>query len=145
MEEPIYLGFTVLELSKLLMYETYYDKLQPYFGQGNLNLHYMVTDSFVLSVNTKDIVKDLKNLEDIFDFSNIDKNQELFSSKNKKVIGKYKLETPKSIWIDEFVCLRSKMDAFKCVDYSKNKIKGVSKSESKNNKFEEYKNCLDGE
>ena len=33
MDKPIYLGFTVFELSKLLMYETYYDKLQPYFGQ----------------------------------------------------------------------------------------------------------------
>ena len=30
MDKPIYLGFSVLELSKLLMYETYYDKLQPY-------------------------------------------------------------------------------------------------------------------
>ena len=33
MDKPIYLGFSVLELSKLLMYETHYDKLQPYFGQ----------------------------------------------------------------------------------------------------------------
>ena len=31
MDKPIYLGFSVLELSKLLIYETYYDKLQPYF------------------------------------------------------------------------------------------------------------------
>ena len=45
----------------------------------------MDTDSFVLSVNTKDILKDLKNLEDIFDFSNLDKNHELFSNKNKKI------------------------------------------------------------
>ena len=84
MDKPIYLGFTVLELSKLLMYETYYDKLQPYLGQENLQLHYMDTDSFVLSVNTKDIIKDLKNLEYIFDFSNLDKNHELFNNKNKK-------------------------------------------------------------
>ena len=34
------------------MYGTY-DKLQTYFGQENLHLHYMDTDSFVLSVNTK--------------------------------------------------------------------------------------------
>ena len=47
------------------------------------------TDSFVLSVNTKNISKDLKNLEDIFDFSNLDKNHELFSNKNEKVIGKF--------------------------------------------------------
>ena len=46
----------------------------------------MDTDSFVLSVNTKDIIKDLKNLEDMIVFSNLDKNHELFSNKNKKVI-----------------------------------------------------------
>ena len=103
------------------MYETYFDKLQSYFGQENIHLHYMDTDSFVLSVNTKDIIKDLKNLEDIFDFSNLDKNHELFSNKNKKVIRFFKIETPKSILIDEFVCLRSKMYAFKCGDDSKNK------------------------
>ena len=60
LDKPIYLGFTVLELSKLLMYESYYDILQPYFGQENIQLHYIDTDAFVLSLNTKDIVKDLK-------------------------------------------------------------------------------------
>ena len=143
MDKPIYLGFSVLELSKLLMYETYY-KLQPYFGQENIQLHYMDTDSFILSVNTKDIIKDLKNLEDKFDFSNLDKNHELFSNKNKKIIGKFKIKTPKNIWIDEFVCLRSKMYAFKCGDDSKTKLKGISKSQSKNIKFDEYYNCLFG-
>ena len=61
MDKPIYLGFSVLELSKLLTYEIYYDKLQPYFGQENIQLHYMDTDSFVSSVNTKGIIEDLKN------------------------------------------------------------------------------------
>ena len=32
MDKPTYLGFAILELSKLHMYETYYDTLQPYFG-----------------------------------------------------------------------------------------------------------------
>ena len=50
LEKPIYLGFPVLELSKLHMYETYYGKLQPYFGQDKLQLHYIDTDEFVLSV-----------------------------------------------------------------------------------------------
>ena len=81
MDKPIYLGLSVLELSKLLMYETSHDKLQPYFEQENIHLHYMDTDSFVLTVNTKDIIKDLKNLEDILDFSNLDKTHELFSKK----------------------------------------------------------------
>ena len=56
----------------------------------------METDNFVLSVNTKDIIEDLKSLEDIFDFSNLDQNHELFSNKNKKVVGKFKIETPKT-------------------------------------------------
>ena len=79
------------------MFETYYYKLRPDFGQENLHLHYMDTDSFILNVNKKDVIKDLKNLEDIFDFNILDKNHELFSNKNKEVIGKYKIETPKNI------------------------------------------------
>ena len=64
----------------------------------------------------------------------------------KKVIGKFKIETPKNIFIDEFICLRSKAYSFKCKNNNenKNKIKGNSKSQSKHNKFEEYYNCLFG-
>ena len=61
MDRPIYLGFAILEISKLLMYETYFDKLQPHFGRDNIQSHYMDTDAFVLSKNTKDLIKDLKN------------------------------------------------------------------------------------
>ena len=144
MDKPIYLGFTVLELGKLLMYETYYDILKTYFGQENIQLHYMDCDSFVLSIETENIINDLKNLRDLFDRSNLNKNHELFSNKNKKVVGKFKIETPENIWIDEFVALRSKCYAFKCGNNSKNKLKGISKSQSKNIKFEEYYNCLFG-
>ena len=144
MDEPIFLGFAVLELSKFHMYETYCDKLQPYFGQKNIQLHYIDTDAFVLSVNTKDIIRDLKNLEDVFDFSSLDDKHELFSNKNKKRVGFFKLETPKNIWIDEFVCLRSKMYSFKCGDDNKNKLKGISISQSKHIKFEGYYSCLFG-
>ena len=144
MDKPIYLGFSVLELSKLHMYETYYDKLQPYFGQENIQLHYMDCDSFVMSIETQNIINDLKNLENLFDFSNLYENHELFSNKNKKVVGKFKIETPENIWIDEFVVLRSKCYAFICDNNSKNKLKGISKSQSKNIKFEEYYNCLFG-
>ena len=61
-------------------------------------------------------------------------------------MGFFKIETPKNIWIDEFVCLRSKAYSFKCKneDEKKNKIKGISKSQSKHIKFEEYYNCLFG-
>ena len=105
------------------MYETYYDKLQPYFGQENLQLHYIDTDGMILSMKTENIIKDLKSLEDIFDFSNLDESHELFSNINKKVIGKFKNECPKNIWIDEFVCLRSKAYSFKCKNDIEKKIK----------------------
>ena len=145
MDKPICLAFPILELINLHMYETYYDILQPCFGKETFQLHCMDTDSFIFSVNTRDIIEDLKNSEDMFDFSNLDKNHEIISKKNKKVFGKFKIETPKTIWIDEFVCLRSKMYAFKCGDYSRNKLKAISKSQSRHLKFEEYENCLDGE
>ena len=57
----------------------------------------------ILSMKTEDIFKDLKNLEDIFNFSNLDENHELFSNKNKK---KFKIETPKNVILDEFVCVQ---------------------------------------
>ena len=144
MDKPIYLGFAVLDLSKLLMYETYYEKLQPYFGLENIQNHYTDCDSMVLSIKTDDIINDLKNLEDLFDFSNLNPNNELFSNKNKKVLGKFKIETPESIWIDEFIALRSKAYAFKCNNKSTNKIKGITRAQAKNIKFEEYFNCLFG-
>ena len=86
------------------MYETYYDKLQPYFRQQNLKLHCIDTDGTILSRKTQNIIKDLKNLEDIFDFSNLDENHELFSNKNKQTIGKFKIECLENNWIDDFVC-----------------------------------------
>ena len=84
MDKAIYVGFSILELSKLHMYETYYDTLQPYFGQENLQLHYIDTDGMFLSMNTENIINDLKNLEIIFDFSNLNENHELFREKKRK-------------------------------------------------------------
>ena len=145
MDEPNYLGISILELGKLHMYETYYNKLQPFFGQHKLQLHYMGCDSFVSSTKTENINNDLKNLADMFDFSNLDENHKLFSNKNREVIGKFKIETPKCIWKDEFIALRSKCYALKCGDDSKNKSKCISTSPTKFIKFVEYNICLDGE
>ena len=144
MDKPIYLGFAILELNKLLMYGRYYDKLQLCFRQEKFRLLYMDTDTFLFSVKTKDNIKDKILGRFIFDFSNLDKNHELYSNKNKRLIGFFKIETPKNIWIDEFVYIRCKMYAFKCGDDSKTKLKGITESQSKHIKFEEYKKCLEG-
>ena len=124
--KPINLGFIVLELCELLMYATYYDKLQPYFGQENLKLHYMDCDIFVLSIEIQNINNDLKNLEILFDFSNLNENHILFSNKNENVVGIFKIETPETIWNDEFVCLRSKVYSFKCGNRNTNNLKSIS-------------------
>ena len=97
-----------------------------------------------MSMKTQNIIRQLNNVEDKFDFSNLDENHKLFSKKNKKVLRKFKKETPKNVFLDEFICLRSKMYGFECGNESKNKIKGISESYSKIIKFEEYKKCLDG-
>ena len=60
------------------------------------------------------------------------------------MIRKLEVETPKNIWIDEFICLRSKMYASKCGNDSKRNLEVTCKPQSKNIKFEEYKKCLDG-
>ena len=74
MDKAFYVGFAILELSKLHMYETYYDTLHPYFGQEKLQLHYIITDVTILTMGTQNIIKDLKKLEDIFDFNILDRN-----------------------------------------------------------------------
>ena len=104
----------------------------------------MDTDSFVLSVNTTNIIQDSYNLKNYFDFSNLNENHQLFSNINKKVFGKFKIETPKNIFIDDFVRLRSKAYSFKCNNNNenKNKLKGICESQTKNIKFEEYYKCL---
>ena len=66
MDKAIYVGFAILELSKLHMYETYYDTLQPYFGQQSLQLHYIDTAGMILSMKTKDIIKDLTKFRRYF-------------------------------------------------------------------------------
>ena len=73
MDKPNCLGFAVLDSSKLLIYENYYDNLQTYFNQKNQQLKYMDTDNLILTVNTKHTIKDLKNLEEFLDFSNLNK------------------------------------------------------------------------
>ena len=73
----------------------------------------------------------------MFDFGSLNENLELFSNKNEKVVGKNKIETPKNIWIDEFIALGSKPYSFKCKDKNANKINGISKSQSKIFKFGE--------
>ena len=58
MNKPVYLGLSILDLSKTGMYEFQYDYLKPKYGE-NLKFYYIDTDSFIVHVNTDDIYKDI--------------------------------------------------------------------------------------
>ena len=79
----------------------------------------MDTDSNMIGLSTKEIIKDLESLENLFDCSILYENHQLISKKNEKVIGEYKIETPENNCIDEFNFLRSKMYAIKGDDSNK--------------------------
>ena len=107
------------------MYEFYYHRLQPYYD-SKIKLHYMDTDSFILSIKTKDLIKDVEYFKDDFDFSELNKSHDINNPINKKVIGKMKIETSPVIELDNFVALRSESYA-----YSSFKKKIRNKKESK--------------
>ena len=92
MNKPIYLGLSILEISKILMYEFWYDYMKPKYND-NVRLYYMDTDSFVMHIKTNDFYKDIaSDVENRFNTSNYEVNRPLPTGKNKKVIGLMKDE-----------------------------------------------------
>ena len=70
MNKAIYLGLSILEISKTLMYEFWYDYIKPKYND-NVRLCYMDTDSFIMNIKTNDFYKDIANdVENRFDTSN---------------------------------------------------------------------------
>ena len=143
MNKSIYLGLSILEVSKLLMYEFWYDYMKPKYG-NNVNLCYMGTDSFIMNIKTEDFYKDIANdVEKRFDTSNYEVNRPLPTGKNKKVIWLMKDELGGKI-ITEFVTLRPKTYSYLTDDCKEDKkAKGTKKCVIKSMiKFNDYKNCL---
>ena len=92
MDKPIPVGQAILDISKTLMYEFYYDYLKIKY-QDKVKLCYMDTDSFILDIKTIDFFEDTANdVDEWFDTSKYDKNDKrpLGTGKNEKVIGKFK-------------------------------------------------------
>ena len=143
MNKPIYLGLSILEISKLLMYEFWYDYMKPRYGD-NVKLCYTDTDSFIINIKTKDFYKDIANdVEDRFYTSNYEVDRPLPTGKNKKVIGLMKDELGGKV-ITEFVALRPKTYSYLTDDCKEDKkAKGTRKCVVKTMiKFNDYKNCL---
>ena len=81
--KPVYLGLSILQISKTLMYEFWCDYMKPKYGD-NVKLCYMDTDSFIMDIKTEDFYKDIAyNVEKRFDTSNYVVDRPLPIGKNK--------------------------------------------------------------
>ena len=143
MNKPIYLGLSVLEISKTLMYEFKYDYMKPKYD-NDVKLRYMDTDSFIMNIKTNDFYEDIANdVENRFDTSNYEVNRPLPMAKNKKVIGLMKDELGGKI-ITEFVTLRPKTYSYLTDDGKEDKkAKGTKIWVIKKMiKFNDYNKCL---
>ena len=136
MNKAISLGLSILDISKTLMYEFWYDYMKPKYN-NDVKLYYMDTDSFIMNIKTNDFYKDISN-----DVSN-EVNIPLPTGKNKKVIGLMKDKLVGKT-ITEFVSLRPITYSFLTDDGREDKkAKGTKKCIIKNKiKFNDYKKCL---
>ena len=121
--KPIYVGFTVLELSKWLMYDFHYNYIKKHF---NAELLFTDTDSLTYEIKSENVYKDFYKWKDLFDFSNYSKDSTFYDDTNKKVIGKMKDEYG-GVIIDQFIGLKSKMYSIKKIDGNESSTaKGVN-------------------
>ena len=146
MNKPIYLGLSILEISKILMYEYWCDYMKPKYD-NNVELCYMDTDSFIMNKKTNDFYKDIaKDVENRFYTSNYEVNRPLPMlpmRRNKKVIDLMKDELGGKI-ITEFVTLRPKTYSYLTDDGKEDKKAKETKKcvIKKMIQFNDYKKCL---
>ena len=92
--KSVYLGMSILDISKRLMYEFWYDYVKPKY-KDKVKLCYMDTDCFVIIIFTEDVFEDINNdAERWLHTTNYNKNDKrpLPLGMNKKVIGLFKEE-----------------------------------------------------
>ena len=144
MNKPVYIGQTVLDISKTLMYEFYYDYLKPKYAD-KVKLCYVDTDSFIIYFETEDFYKDIsKDAKERFDASGYSKDDKrLPVGINKKVIGKMKDEL-NGLAMTEFVALASKVYAYVCDnDKVDKRVKGIKRCvRDKILKFQQFMDAL---
>ena len=143
MNKLIYLGLSILEISKILMYEFWYDYMKPKYDD-NVKLCYMDTDSFIIYIKTEDFNKDIADdVDERSDTSGYEVDRPLPTGKNTKVIGLMKDELGGKI-MTEFIALRPKTYSYLTDDCKEDKkAKGTKKCMIKRElKFNNYKDCL---
>ena len=107
--KPVYVGFTVLDLSKRKMYDFHHNFTKKNF---DAELLFTDTDSLTNEIKSESIYEKYFKCKDLFDFSNYSKNSIFFDETDKKVIGKMKDEFS-GVIVTEFVGLKSKMCSMK--------------------------------
>ena len=143
MNKPIYLGISILDMSKITMYEFWYDYIKNKYGE-KASLCYTDTDRFIINVKAEDFYKHISvNVTERFDTFNYVHDRPLPIGINKKVLGLMKDELDAGI-ITEFVALRPKARSYKTDDNVElKKVKGTKKCIiNKMLTFNDYKNCL---
>ena len=145
MNKPVYLGMSILDLSKTLMYDFHYNYVIAKYG-NKAKLLFTDTDSFLYEIQTEDFYKDISgDVKDRFDTSEYPEGHPsgIPTGINKKVLGMYKDEA-KGKNIKEFVGLRAKLYSFKMEEGKENKkCKGIKKAVVERTiRHEDYKTCL---
>jgi hypothetical protein len=141
LNNPMYCGFTILDNSKMLMYDFHYNYIQKKYKDNN-KLLFTDTDSLCYEIYTEDIYRDMYEDRTLFDLSNFPIDSKCYDESNKKVIGKFKDETCMTPIIG-FVGLRSKMYSIKTEKDETKKAKGIKKGVVKNNlTYNDFKNSL---
>ena len=143
--KPVYLGMSILDLSKTLMYKFHYKYIKSKYGE-RAKLLFTDTDSLCYEIATPDFYKDIsQDIKSMFDTSNYPKDHPsgIETGVNKKVIGMFKDEVCGG-QITEFVGLRAKLYAYKMDSGGQEKkCKGVKKGVVKKCiSFDDYKKCL---
>jgi hypothetical protein len=141
LNKPVYTGFTVLELSKLLMFQFWYQTIKPTY-RDKAKLLYTDTDSLIIHIETEDVYQDMREHGETYDTSDYPNNHPCFSTTNKKIPGKMKDEMNGEL-ILEFVGIRSKMYSVLTETEAKKKAKGISKHiTEKVLKHTDYVQCI---
>ena len=133
MKKPIYLGLAILSLSKILMYDYWYNKMKPKY-KDRIRLCYMDMDSFIMHIKTEDFYKDIADdVKRMYDTSNYTAERPLPMGENKKKIGFMKDELGGRI-MKEFIELRPKCYSYLAEDGNViKKAKGTKKCAIKKN------------
>ena len=145
MNKPVYLGMSILDLSKIIMFDFHYKYIKPKYG-NKAKLLFTDTDSFLYEIQTEDFYKDISgDVRDRFDTSDYPEGHPsgIPTGINKKVLGMFKDEAAgKSI--KEFVGLRAKLYSYKMDEGKENKrCKGIKKAVVERTiRHEDYKTCL---